>query len=351
MPPDSSTLDALQKRQRKSLRIALAVALGLTIAEIQGEPFTFLAPLLAFQMLLNSRQTPSLPQALGFVVIIAAASGFALGLANTLQNRPLVYLLVLGLVVFGCFLMQLTGRGGPLPAMLLTCNVMVPVLAVVSRDLAQHFVWIMIASAGSAVLLAWLGYALFPDTPGMISIEAGREPQNQPSATIAPVRTACAYTLILMPALIHYLAVDGEVSIVVLITIVSLLSQKVDIRQRAAFGLLLGNLIGGVLASVAYYTVAMVPWLPLLFLVTLAVALALSEGATRPTPEAEIFAVAMPTFLILLGLGLTPISDGSGGAFISRFIDVGLASLYALAGVSLLLPRRCILPCQARFRG
>jgi hypothetical protein len=52
----------------------------------------------------------------------------------------------------------------------------------------------------------------------------------------------------------------------------------------------------------------------------------------------------MPTFLILLGLGLTPITDGSGAAFINRVIDVGLASLYALAGVALLLPARDAAP-------
>jgi hypothetical protein len=225
---------------------------------------------------------------------------------------------------------------GPLPGMLLICNAMVPVLAVVSRDLAQDFVWIMITSAGSAVLLTWLVHALLPS-----HIEADTNVAGTPrseAAPSSPILAALAFTAILMPAMTHYLADDSETSIVVLITIVSLLSQRPEMRQRAATGLLIGNLIGGVLASAVYFATVMAPSLAFLFLATLAVALVLTEASTRPTPSAAVFSIAMPTFLILLGLGLTPISDGSGAAFISRIVDVLLASLYAMAGVILLLP-------------
>ncbi len=336
MRPDNAPLEVDRERRRTILRIALAIASALAFAEAQEEPFSFLTAMFAFQILIKMPRAPGLRQGVGFVLVIAVASGFALGLANTLQSRPIVYLLALGLIIFGCFLMQLRGKGGPLPGMLLVCTAMVPVLAVVSRDLAQDFVRIMILSAGSAVLLAWLAHAL---VPGSASAAQASQPKEAPAA-VGSVRTALACTFILMPAMIHYLSVDAEVSVVVLITIVAVLSQRADMRGRAALGLLLGNLIGGVLASIAYYSVAMLPWLPFLFLVTLAAALVLAEGATRRSPEAGVFAVAMPTFLILLALGLTPITDGSGAAFISRLVDVTLASLYALAGVVLLLPRR-----------
>lgn len=336
MQPDSAPLEVDRERRRTILRIALAVALGLTLAEAQEEPFSFLTAMFAFQILIKMPRAPSLRQGFGFVLVIVVASGFALGLANTLESRPIVYLLVLGVVIFGCFLAQSRGKGGPLPAMLLVCTAMVPVLAVISRDLAQDFVWIMILSAGSAVLLAWLAHALIPRST---EVAQASQPEQAP-ASDGSAWSALACTVILMPTMFHYLSDDAEASIVVLITIITVLSQRADLRGRAAFGLLLGNLIGGVLASTAYYSVALAPWLAFLFLVTLAAALVLAEGATRRAPEAGVFAVAMPTFLILLALGLTPITDGSGAAFISRFIDVTLASLYALGGVVLLLPSR-----------
>jgi hypothetical protein len=341
MPRDDAIDDALGTRRRWILRVGLAVSLGLVIGEAQEEAFSFLTPLLAFQLLIKTRQAPSVRQGIGFVLAVAIASIVALSLANGLQDRQVVYVIVLGLIYFGCFLLQLRGKGGPLPGMLLVCNAMVPVLAVISRDLAQDFVSVFILSAASAVLLAWLAHAAFPDlAPTAPSDVAAPVPANPQAA----IRTALACTIILMPAVIHYLANDDEASIVVLITIIAVLGQRAEMRGRAAMALLLGNLIGGLFASVAYYAVVLVPSLLFLFLVILAMALLLAEGATRPLPAAAVFAVAMPTFLILLGLGLTPITDGSGAAFISRVIDVALASLYALAGVALLLPARNAAP-------
>nr|WP_298689839.1 DUF2955 domain-containing protein [uncultured Dongia sp.] len=336
MSPDRA--DEHDARKRKIFRIALAVALGLTLAEAQEEPFSFLAPMFAFQLLMKMPRAPGIKQGVGFVLVVIIASVVALSLANSLADRPLVYLIILALIFFGCFLLQLMGKGGPLPGLLLICNAAVPVLAVVSGDLARDFVLIMIASAGSAVLLAWLAYAALPDRHEGSIIAAGSPNGTAPPP--APVRTAIACTAILMPAMAHYLAHDSEVSVVVLITIVSLLSQSAELRQRAAIGLLIGNLIGGVFASAAYYALVIAPSLPLLFMITLAIGLLLTEAGTRPIPLAGIFAVAMPTFLILLALGLTPIAEGSGAAFVSRIIDVMLASLYAVIGVILLLPDR-----------
>jgi uncharacterized membrane protein YgaE (UPF0421/DUF939 family) len=340
MPRDESLDDVARARRRRILRIGLAVALGLAIGEALEEPFSFLTPLLAFQLLMKTPRAPSVRQAVGFVLAVAIASGVALGLANSLQDRQFVYLIVLGLIYFGCFLLQLRGKGGPLPGMLLVCNAMVPVLAVISRDLAQDFVWVFILSAASAVLLAWLAHAAFPESAEATPSSAGGQAPDAPQAAL---RIALACTILLMPAVIHYLANDDEASVVVLITIIAVLGQRAEMRWRAALGLLLGNLIGGLLASVAYYAIVLLPSLPFLFLVTLAAAFVLAEGATRATLAAGIFTVAMPTFLILLGLGLTPITDGSDAAFVSRFIDVALASLYALAGVVLMMPRRGVM--------
>jgi hypothetical protein len=339
MSPDIALGAADRARRQRILRIGLAVALGLVIGEMQEEPFSFLPSLFAFQLLMKAPAVPRLRQGFGFVMSIAVASGVALALANSLQDRSTVYILVLGLICFGCFLAQAAGKGGPLPGLLLVCNAMVPVIAVISRDLAQDVVAIMIASAVSAVLLAWLAHAIFPD-PDVGHPPSGPATMSARTNRADTVRSAFLCTIILMPALIRYLANDDEVSVVVLITIIGVLGQSADMRYRAALGLLLGNLIGGLLASLVFYLVAALPSIIFLALLTLAVTLLLTEAATRNAPAAGIFAVAVPTFLILLGLGLTPITDGSGAAFISRFINVALASLYALGGLILLMPTR-----------
>jgi hypothetical protein len=49
-----------------------------------------------------------------------------------------------------------------------------------------------------------------------------------------------------------------------------------------------------------------------------------------------LFAIAFTTFIILLGIGITPLPGGSGGAFLSRLSYVLLATAYAVGAMSLL---------------
>ena len=51
--------------------------------------------------------------------------------------------------------------------------------------------------------------------------------------------------------------------------------------------------------------------------------------------RAPISALAFATFILLLGLGLTPLPGGSGEAFATRLINVLLASAYAIGAASL----------------
>jgi hypothetical protein len=56
-------------------------------------------------------------------------------------------------------------------------------------------------------------------------------------------------------------------------------------------------------------------------------------AADRPTGA---YAIAFATFILLLGLGLTPLPGGGGEALASRLLNVLLASAYAVGAVSVM---------------
>ena len=58
---------------RRTLRIALVMALGLTVAEARDQPFAFLSALFAVQLLVKSPNVPSLAQGVGFAIIMAVS--------------------------------------------------------------------------------------------------------------------------------------------------------------------------------------------------------------------------------------------------------------------------------------
>ena len=59
--------------------------------------------------------------------------------------------------------------------------------------------------------------------------------------------------------------------------------------------------------------------------------------ATMPAPARRFVLVAdtLVQFLLLIGIAVTPPPGGSDEAFVVRILKIGLASLYALAALSL----------------
>ena len=70
--------------------------------------------------------------------------------------------------------------------------------------------------------------------------------------------------------------------------------------------------------------------------VCLAASLIFAGRIVTAGDRAPLYAVAFATFILLLGLGMTPLPGGSGEAFVSRLINVLLASAYAIGALSLL---------------
>lgn len=316
---------------RRTLRMALAIAISFTVAEARDQTFAFMTAMFAMQMMVKSPGPPSLAQGFGFAVVLSLATQIALFLSGILLHRPVVYLIVIGLVFWGCFHLQARGKGGPLPQLLLICNAMLPVLAVQAPDLAIDFADIMIEAAIGAPLIVWGVHALLPAAKVA-------EPSPPPPATDATEsvlgRSLLAALVLLLP-FTYFMARAEGASIVILMTCIGIVSQAPALRSRIASGLLLGNLFGGIAASLAYGAVTLFPSLVLLFLLTLLVGLIFASRINSATPLAPVFAVALTTFLILLGLGLAPVGGGSAVAFIARILDVALASLYAIGALIL----------------
>jgi hypothetical protein len=68
----------------------------------------------------------------------------------------------------------------------------------------------------------------------------------------------------------------------------------------------------------------------------LLVGLILGGRIARGGEQVPIYTVSLMTFLIVLGLGLSPLPQDSADIFISRVVDVMVAAVYAIGMASLL---------------
>lgn len=322
--------------RQMALRLAFGVTACFALVEALGWDATFIAPMLAAQMLVKLPKPPGAKQAIGLIAIFALSTYGVLLIALAFLSNPAVLILVLGLILLHSFHAHF--RGAPeIATLLVQISVLaLPVLAVISPETALAFASTLTLAGIVAVITVFIAHALFP-APESQTAEAAVAVSAEPEAA---ARQAILSTLIILLPLVWFLldsAQTVDMAIVMLITIVSILRQtSVQKGQRAALGLGLGNLIGGVAAVLIYSLVSMNGTFGFFVVALLAASLVFAGLIVSSGERAPLFAIAFATFILLLGIGITPLPGGSGEAFASRLINVLIASAYAVGAVSLL---------------
>ena len=90
-----------------------------------------------------------------------------------------------------------------------------------------------------------------------------------------------------------------------------------------------------VAATAAYLLVSLFPVPAVLLLLMLLFGLIFGGRIAQGAASAPVYIVALTTFLIVLGLGLTPVAD-SGELFIERVFNVLVAAAYTIGVASVL---------------
>lgn len=305
-----------------AFRIAFAAAAGLTLGEVLGWDFPFLPAMLAVQ-LLAGRGPISVKQGVAFVAVMVIACAFATLVAQILVDSPLVLLLTVSLLIFLEFLLLARGQAMGVAAIFLITTAVVPLLAIESMSVAYGLIHSLIAGSALAVLLAFAAHALFPT-------RTHAEPAAARAQEGAPVAVALANTAVLMSLVIYFMLTVSPVSIVMVLTVISILRQPASLGGGTGVGLIMGNLAGGLAATAAYLLVTLLPSPAFLLLVVLLVGLLFGDRIARGGALAPIYTVGLMTFLIVLGLGLSPLPQDSGSLFIARVFDVMVAAVYAI---------------------
>ncbi|RWY76690.1 DUF2955 domain-containing protein [Rhizobium leguminosarum] len=325
---------AVEEQKRKGLRVAFAVSIGFTLAVYAGAIVPFLGPLFAAQFLLGSSRPMPLGKTIGAAMIILIVGMAMMVLTNVLGARPAPFLLILGLTYFACFAAQSTGKGGPAVFLVLVVSIIVPLLGILNKELANSILSILVAGVLSGTALMWFAHAVFPE-PFSPEVEVAID--ERPPA----LGRALANTVILLGSVVICLTSDNLTAAAVIpITVASLLGQlDVAASARVAIGLVLVNLFGGVLASVAYAALSLRPNLFSIFLIVLVVVLLIGGRAAGRSKDAPVFAGALTTFLILFGLGVSPLPGSAAESFATRIVYVAAALIYALLFAVILWPR------------
>jgi hypothetical protein len=329
------SLPWLSAADRLILRVAFAATCGFAVAMLMDWEFSFLTPMLAVQIVAAMPARPSLGQGLAIPLVILVSTTAALAASTLLADAPAVLLGIAGLVIFWSFYGQRRGAPGILILFLQIALCGVPLISTTSLELADLFAELLQKSSLAAVLIVWVSHALFPAPPAALPAGAPPKPVNLAPAYAA--RVALSDVLVLLPLLVSFM-IGGDINNFVILMISINLLREVELAnsQRMAVGLLAGNIFGGLLAVLAQQVVLLADSL-MQFLLTVSLAgLWFGARIVRGGPMAPIFGLAFGTFLLLIGIAITPLPGGSEEAFALRILKISLASLYALGALSLL---------------
>lgn len=334
-PGEARRPRALSAADRLVLRLAFAATFGFAVALRFEWEFSFLTPMLAVQILAAMPMRPSFGQGIAIPLVIFLGTNAALVVSSLLADAPIMLLAVVGLVICWTFYGQ--RRGAPAIVMLLIQIAFstAPLMATISFDLARAFAEFMQRGSLAAVVIVWISHGLFPApapaarSPGAAAAAAGLEPARA-------ARIAISDTLVLLPLMAAFMS-GGDVNNVIILMIALNLLREVDPSRTGgmALGLFLGNLLGGIVAVVAQQFVLIADSLVQFLLTVFLVSLWLAGRAARGGRAAPIFALGLATFILLLGVAITPLPGGSEEIFLKRLAKVGLASLYVLGALSL----------------
>jgi hypothetical protein len=327
---------AAEGARRTALRLAFGVTACFALVEALGWDATFVAPMLAANMLVKLTRPPSVAQGLVVIVLIALSTGTVLVLTTALIGNPAVLILALALLLYLSFYAHRLGAPELVTLLLQISGVALPTIAVLSPDGAGMFATTLMSSGVVALVTVWVAHATFPEPVVAVADAIPVAGTPRPAEPAAAARRALLDTLVLLPILAWYILDATQVAVVALIIIVTLLRQHNPKQGNlAALGLILGNLIGGIAAAIAYNLVLLNNTLLFFITVCLATSLIFAGRIVTAGDRAPVYAIAFATFILLLGLGMTPLPGGSGEAFVNRLVYVLLASAYVIGVLSL----------------
>jgi hypothetical protein len=260
--------------------------------------------------------------------LIALLAVISLVVSSAFTRQPLIYVTLMGLILFFGFLLDSAGKAMP-ATFVLMLGATIPLVVVQSSEAATILSIELIAATAIALLTVWAVFAAFPSSaaPSSTSVSGPASP-----------RGALTNLLLLVPVLLLFLF-DSKLSLVAVIVIVNIVRQRHrGMASQIALGLLFGNVLGGVLATIAYFFISIRSGPIFFLLIVLLVGLMLGGRGAVAGTRAPVYTVALASFIILLGLGVSPLPSETGSLFVERLINVLLAGVYAVGAIALVSP-------------
>ncbi|WP_373504898.1 hypothetical protein [Aestuariivirga sp.] len=312
-----------------ALRVTLAFAAALTVAEGYDLEFSFVSALVAASLALGPAMSP-----VALIVLPSVAWGLVTAAVLLLEAfasslPPIFLVLTVGAFWIGFRLSSRNDRMNVIGLMILVVCCIVPLRLLAYPELTGEVVDDLVWNVLVGVVVAFM--------VGLV-MRGPAEPET-PSPRVdilPPLVAALVLTIGAYLVWVFEPPAPGAVMIGMIIALRADLRPGFDVAQDR----IIGAIVGGVLAVFAATVVGIAPVLPTLFLVLMVVAWPLALRAVQSGPWQGAAIKAIYALGILVGEGFSPLFEDTAERLGIRIVGVLIGLLFATAAIVLFKSRK-----------
>jgi hypothetical protein len=315
------------------IRYAVGVTLSASLAYAINWPLSFLLPVLVSFLLSLPLPMPPLQSGLRNMWYTLLAFGLGLFFALFFLQYPLVYVLMLGVVMYHLY--YYLNRGGSLWLTLMSfiAILLLSMLANSHEGLASgislNFIW----TSWISIIVVWIAYLLVPDPQHAPYPQA---PGFQPGFSQPAAQAALKSTVVILPLASLFFIFDlTSYMLVMIFAALFILKPELSAGKEAGMNSLISTLLGGVIAWVFYWLIVAVPEYWFYVVLMLLTSLYFGRQVFSGNPTAKYYNSALIALLILVNGSM-----GEGAEFSEKFIMrvflITLAVVYIVTALKVL---------------
>ena len=315
------------------IRFAVGVTLAVALAYGVNRPLSFLLPVLTSFILSLPIPMPSLVAGLRNMLFTLIAFGLGLVFALFFLQFPVVYMVMLGTILFHLY--YYLNRGGSLwfTLMSMIAILLLSMLGNSHEGLAIDVSLNFIGLSWMAMIMIWVSYLLIPDP---VFTPFPKNPGFQPGYSQPAAEAALKSTIVILP--LAGLCMTFSMTDLILVMIFSaLFILKPELGEGKAAGMksLISTLLGGVYAWLFYWLIVAVPEYHFYLALTFFTTLYFGRQIFSDKPLAKYYGSALIALLILVNGSMGGDADFHE-KLAMRIILITLAVIYVVVALRLL---------------
>ncbi len=317
-----------QLRIRHTIRYALGSALIMAIAMGIAWPLSFLAPVLCLGFFAKGDHRPTLKEGISFILTIAVSTLMGLLLGMFFIPYPMVFIPLMALLLLHLF------YNIKIPALfktwILISFLLLPMMINMSPELAVGISMSMVLGATIMIVLVSFVFMVIPDP--IIEINP-LSSKLSPSTTLPRERffSALESTLVVLPLVIlfHVFQWSGSILILIFAGILSTLPASAR-TFKTGMALIIGNVIGGVMAVIYYELMVTIPYFGFMILLILFAGFSFGSKVFSGNPKSALYGIGYSTLLLVIGSTTTATGAEADSKVWIRVIQITSAVIYVV---------------------